>query len=132
MKTFYKTFARTLAAFFVLAGAQTAFAQDAANEPDPYEPIKQLMQKNNCTACHYVDKRKYGPTFLDVAQKYEKADKATLNKLVKKMRAGGGGVWGMDPMPPQPQLSQADAQQMLKLILALKPKAEAKTEIKTQ
>lgn len=128
MNTSHTTFARTLVAAFVLAGANAAFAQDAANEPDPYEPIKQLMQKNNCTACHYVDKRKYGPTFLDVAQKYEKADKAAQAKLVKKMRVGGGGVWGQDPMPPQPQLSQADAQQMLKLILALKPKADTKTQ----
>lgn len=128
MNTSPKTFARTLVAAFVLAGANAAFAQDAANEPDPYEPIKQLMQKNNCTACHYVDKRKYGPTFLEVAKKYENADKKTTDKLVKKMRVGGAGVWGMDPMPPQPQLSQADAQQMAKLILALKPKAETKTQ----
>jgi len=122
MKTSQKTSARTLAAFFVLAGAGAAFAQDNAPEPAAYEPLKQLMQKNNCTACHYVDKRKYGPTFLEVAKKYEKADKATLNKLAKKMRAGGSGVWGQDPMPPQPQLAQADAQQMVKLILALNTK----------
>ena len=115
---------RTVGAFLMLAGAHAALAQDAAAEPDPHEPLKLLMQKNNCTACHYVDKRKYGPNFLEVAKKYEAADKATLAKLLKKMRAGGAGVWGEDPMPPQPRLSQADAQQMLKLIMALKPKAE--------
>lgn len=124
MKTLCKTFARTLGVFLILAGANAAFAQDAANESDSDAPLKQLMQKNSCTACHYVDKRKYGPNFLEVSKKYEKADKTTLSRLIKKMRAGGAGVWGEDPMPPQPQLSQADAQQMLVLMLALKPKAE--------
>ena len=33
------------------------------------------------------------------------ADKA----LAGKVKAGGSGVWGSTPMPPQPNLSDADA-----------------------
>ena len=41
--------------------------------------------------------------------------------LAAKIKAGGSGVWGEDPMPPQPQVSDKDAQTMARLILALKP-----------
>lgn len=123
MKTLCKTFVRTLgASLLVLAGATAAFAQGADPAADVQEELKQLLQKNSCGACHFIDKRKYGPNFLEVFDKYAQADKATLDKLVTKMREGGSGVWGEDPMPPQPQLSQADAQRMVELILALKPK----------
>ena len=79
----------------------------------------ELLVKNNCLACHYIDKRKYGPTLNEVATKYVD-DKNAVAKLAKKIRRGGTGVWGIDVMPPQPQVSAADAQAMAKYILALK------------
>lgn len=124
MNTLCMTLVRAIGALVVLAGVNTALAQDAGGDSDPHEALKQLMQKNSCTACHFVDKRKYGPHFLEMSQKYEKADQATLDKLVVKMRSGGAGVWGEDPMPPQPQLSEAEAQKMLQLILALQAKGK--------
>jgi cytochrome c len=42
--------------------------------------------------------------------------------LAVKIKAGGSGVWGPDMMPPQAQVSDADAQTMAKLILALPQK----------
>jgi cytochrome c len=36
-------------------------------------------------------------------------------------RNTGIGVWGEDYMPPQPQVSDANAKTMAELILALKP-----------
>ena len=35
------------------------------------DPLKKLMQTNNCVACHQIDKRKYGPQFYEVAEKYQ-------------------------------------------------------------
>ena len=84
------------------------------------EQLKKLMLTNNCLACHQIDKRKYGPNFLEVAEKY-KGDSSVLDKLATKIKAGGTGVWGEDYMPPQPQVSDADAKSMAELILALKP-----------
>jgi cytochrome c len=41
--------------------------------------------------------------------------------LATKIRAGGSGVGGEDVMPPQPNVSEADARAMAELILSLKP-----------
>ena len=84
------------------------------------EQLKKLMQTNNCVACHQIDKRKYGPQFYEVAEKYQ-GDSTVLDKLAAKIKAGGTGVWGEDYMPPQPQVSDADAKSMAQLILSLKP-----------
>ena len=82
--------------------------------------LQSLMQRHNCTACHLVDKRKYGPHFNEVAVRYA-GDTAAVGKLAAKIRAGGTGVWGEDVMPPQPNVSEADARAMAELMLALKP-----------
>ena len=78
-----------------------------------------LLVKNNCLACHQVDKRKYGPTLKEVAAKYAN-DSNAAQKLARKIRAGGSGVWGQDVMPPQPQVSQADALALARYVLSLK------------
>ena len=78
-----------------------------------------LVVKKNCLACHYVDKRKYGPSFKDVAAKY--ADQKTAAEvLAKKIRRGGTGVWGADVMPPQPQVSAAEARAIATYVLSVK------------
>ncbi len=79
----------------------------------------ELLVKSNCLACHYLDKRKYGPKLNEVSSKYV-GDANAADKLAKKIRAGGSGVWGEDMMPPQPQVSEADAMVLAKYILALK------------
>ena len=78
-----------------------------------------LLVKSNCLACHYIDKRKYGPKLNEIAAKYASDSKAA-ETLSKKIKAGGTGVWGEDVMPPQPQLSDADALILAKYILTLK------------
>lgn len=78
-----------------------------------------LLVKNNCLACHYIDKRKYGPKLNEVAAKYANESDAA-EKLAKKIKSGGSGVWGEDMMPPQPQLSDADALILARYILLLK------------
>ena len=78
-----------------------------------------LLVKSNCLACHQIDKRKYGPTLKEVAAKYANDSKAAA-KLARKIRAGGSGVWGQDVMPPQPQVSSADALILARYVLSLK------------
>lgn len=78
-----------------------------------------LVLKKNCLACHQLDKRKYGPNFKEVAAKY--ADqKNAVDVLAKKIRSGGTGVWGIDVMPPQPQVSAKEARALATYILSLK------------
>ena len=85
------------------------------------DQLKKLMLSNNCMACHLIDKRKYGPEFIEAASKYA-GSKSAIETLAAKIKSGGTGVWGEDVMPPQPQLSDADARKMAELILTLKPK----------
>jgi cytochrome c len=85
------------------------------------EKLIKLMLANNCFACHQIDKRKYGPNFIEVASKYGR-DKSVIATLANKIKNGGTGVWGEDVMPPQSQVSEADATTMAELILSLKPK----------
>ena len=78
-----------------------------------------LVVKKNCLACHQIDKRKYGPNFKEVAAKY--ADqKNAADVLARKIRRGGTGVWGQDVMPPQPQVSAAEARVLAQYVLSLK------------
>ena len=85
----------------------------------PVRADQDLAVKKNCSACHYVDKRKYGPSFQEVAAKY--ADqKGVADKLARKIRRGGTGVWGEDVMPPQPQVSAAEARILAAYVLSLK------------
>ena len=58
-----------------------------------------LAKAKNCMACHAVDKKVVGPAYKDVAAKY-KGDKAAVATLAAKIKAGGKGVWGEVPMPP--------------------------------
>jgi cytochrome c len=78
-----------------------------------------LVVKKNCLACHQIDKRKYGPNFKEIATKYAGQSKAA-DLLAKKIRRGGTGVWGPDVMPPQPQVSAAEARVLATYVLSLK------------
>ena len=66
-----------------------------------------LTKKFSCTACHAVDNRILGPSFREVAKKYDARPDAA-QYLAGKIRSGGSGVWGSTPMPAQ-SLSEADA-----------------------
>jgi cytochrome c len=63
-----------------------------------------LTQKNNCTACHAVDAKILGPSFVEIAKKH--AGKAEY--LAGKIKSGSSGVWGSIPMPAQ-TVTDADA-----------------------
>ena len=83
--------------------------------------LNTLMQRNNCLACHMIDKRKYGPNMKEVADKY-RGNSAAVELLARKIKAGGAGVWGADMMPPQPQVSDENAKLMAQLIMQLETK----------
>ena len=78
-----------------------------------------LAQKNACMSCHGVDKKIVGPAFKEVAKKYA-GDKTAEAKLAAKVKAGGKGVWGEVPMPPNPQVKPEDLQKIVAWVLSLK------------
>ncbi len=100
----------TSAALLLMSGVATA---------DDSAATMSLAQKNACLSCHGVDKKIVGPAFKDVAKKYA-GDKSAHDRLAAKVKAGGKGVWGDIPMPPNPQVSTADADRIVTWILSLK------------
>lgn len=78
-----------------------------------------LTRKYNCVACHADVGRKVGPAYQDVAKKYAGRTDAA-DYLSTKIRTGGKGVWGPMPMPPHPQVNEADAKAMATYILGVK------------
>lgn len=79
-----------------------------------------LIAKADCLACHAVDHKMVGPAYLDVAKKYA-GDATALARLVKKVKTGGGGVWGTVVMAPHPKLTDDQISVMVQAILAAKP-----------
>ncbi len=84
----------------------------------PVLASEELLKKNACGACHAVDKKLVGPGYKEVAAKY-KGQKDAAAKLADKVKKGGQGAWGPIPMPPNPNVSDADVNAMIKFILAL-------------
>ncbi len=78
-----------------------------------------MMQKDGCAACHAVDKTVVGPAYNQVAAKY-RGDKTAAAKLEQKVKAGGSGVWGPVPMPPNAAVPDADIKALVSWILSLK------------
>jgi len=77
-----------------------------------------LAQSKNCLACHAIDSKLVGPSYKDIAVKY-KNDKTAEDRLVKKVIAGGGGVWGQMPMPANP-VTEAEARILVQWVLGRK------------
>ncbi len=86
-----------------------AFAQD----------VDELYKTKNCFACHRIERNHLAPHFKSIAAKYA-GEKEVDEKLAKKIREGGVGVWGAVPMPPQPQVTEVEALTLARWILEIK------------
>src|SRR4028118_1945876 len=93
-----------LSAFGLLLPSGAALADD------------ELYKTKNCFACHRVDRTTLGPSFKSISGKYLD-DKTAAVTLAKKIREGTVGVWGQVPMPPQPQVTEAEAATLAQWIL---------------
>lgn len=93
-------------AAFISFGAQAATGEE-------------IMTKSGCMACHTKDKKLVGPALKDVAAKYKGQD--VIVKLMAKARAGGSGVYGPIPMPPNPseKINDADLKTAVQWVLSL-------------
>ena len=95
-----------------------ASTNSLADNPD-YQKGLALVGKSDCLTCHKVDEKNIGPSYRDVAAKYENNDE-NIKMLAGKIIKGGSGVWGAIPMTPHPTLSQEDAEALAKYVLLLK------------
>lgn len=79
---------------------------------------KNLMESLDCKACHKEAEKSIGPSYVAVAQRYQK-DPNAVPYLVNKIIRGGGGVWGETAMAAHPGLSEQDARQIVAWIQSL-------------
>ena len=79
---------------------------------------KALIEKSDCVACHALDKKSIGPTYLDISKKYA-ADPKAAAYLAQKIKQGGSGVWGEVAMAAHPNLSDSDVASMVSYILGV-------------
>jgi len=99
------------AAALLVSGHASAAADEAA--------MTALSQKSACMSCHGLDKKIVGPAYKEVAAKY-KGDKGAEAKLAAKVKAGGKGVWGEVPMPPNAAVKDEDVKALVHWILTRK------------
>jgi len=75
-----------------------------------------LINKNNCNSCHTINTTTIGPSFLQIANKYE-AENNAKDYLTEKIVNGGAGVWGEVAMPPHPAISKNEVEIIINYIL---------------
>jgi cytochrome c len=90
-----------------------------SDNPD-YKAGLALVSKSDCFTCHKVDEAATGPAYRDIANKYASEAPGVIPQLAEKIIKGGTGVWGSAIMLPHPNISQADAETMVKYVLLLK------------
>ena len=78
-----------------------------------------LAKSKNCLACHAVDKKLVGPSYQYVSAKYAGKPGAEAT-LVNAVLHGVSGVWGPVPMPANPQVTPAEAKELVTWILSMK------------
>lgn len=77
-----------------------------------------LAKRHNCLQCHAVDKKVLGPAYKDVAKRY-RGNRNAPAQLLKSVRAGSKGLWGVTPMPPNDKVTPAEAASLVDWILAM-------------
>ena len=105
--------------------AALPFALAALLSTAPALASEDLAKQKACFTCHAAQTKLIGPAFADIAAKY-KAEKDVDTKLAVKIRAGGSGVWGQIPMPPNAAVSEAEAKTLAKWVLTVAAAAPAK------
>lgn len=101
------------------APAQEISLEDKYKDDPIYIKGLEKLKTSDCTSCHMVERKIVGPSYAEVAAKYESTEE-NVTKLAEKVIAGGVGVWGEVPMPPHPALSIEDAKDMVRYVLLLK------------
>jgi cytochrome c len=102
----------------LLAAAAAATLAEGAHAADA-KAGEALAKSSGCLACHTADKKLVGPSYKEIADRYRK-DKAAEANLAQKVKAGGKGVWGDIPMPPNAHVKDADIKTLVQWILSIK------------
>lgn len=82
------------------------------------EAMIDLAFNSGCFNCHDVDQTLRGPAWREVAKRY-RGDAGAFERLVVKVRNGGGGVWGNDSMSANKRVPMEDIRTLVRWLLTL-------------
>ncbi len=80
---------------------------------------KKMFNHRGCNACHGVDEMRIGPSYRMIAERYASGTADIADKLSKKVIYGGAGAWGIVPMISNPNVSETEADALVRWILDL-------------
>ncbi len=81
----------------------------------------ELINGSDCKACHAINEKVAGPSYQDIANRYDKSDKQTI---MQRIIVGSQGIWGEQMMAAHPQLKLEDVSEMVGYILSLDSKKD--------
>jgi cytochrome c len=87
---------------------------------------KTLIDGTDCKACHGINEKVNGPSYVEIAERYGENDRGYL---IDRIRKGGSGVWGETVMSAHPQLEIEDIGEIVDYILSLDPDEKPEEEL---
>ncbi len=87
----------------------------------------ELIENSDCKTCHNPTERTVGPSYQEIAERYNNSP-GNVRELSAKIIEGGSGNWGEVPMTAHPDLEAADAGSMVRYILSLSADEAASQE----
>lgn len=119
---------RTLLGAAALVCAVTALPSAASTAKVPAG--EKVARGSNCLSCHALHHKVVGPAFEAVAKRYGHKSGAKA-MLIHAVKYGHVGTWGKIPMPPHPNLSAKQLDEVVTWVLSIKPQAAAAASSKT-
>lgn len=87
---------------------------------------RNLIETSDCKSCHQYDAASIGPSYSEVAKKYENTAEVKAT-LMDHIINGSSGIWGEHAMAAHPDLTNDHAKRMVEYIMAIndvKPTAQ--------
>jgi cytochrome c len=78
-----------------------------------------LIAANDCLTCHKIGQQSFGPSYEQIANRYDN-NQGNIDNLADRIIRGGKGLWGQNEMTPHRNLTHAQAQTMVRYILSLR------------
>jgi cytochrome c551/c552 len=110
---------------FIIAAASLVSCSTTKQKTSQSDVALSIAKRYGCMACHSVDKKIVGPSFNAIASKYRGQD--VQQRLFRKVKSGGAGVWGTMPMPAITSIPDDSLQILIQWITGVSPIALAET-----
>lgn len=104
--------------------------QAALDSSTQFVVAQALINNSDCRTCHTRDVKTVGPSFSQIAARYE-ASPSVIDTLADRIIRGSHGVWGTDNnMPAHPSISRHDARTIANFILSVNRDVPATLPVK--